>query len=52
MDHSNIINQYFYEILDDMEDLARDSYSEPEDDHEKNVLVFCGKLKDAINRMD
>jgi len=52
MDNSNIINQYFYEILDDMEDLARDSYSEPEDDHEKNVLVFCGKLKDAINRMD
>lgn len=32
MDNSNIFNQYFYEVLDDMEDLAKDSYSEPEDE--------------------
>lgn len=52
MDNSNIFNQYFYEILDDMEDLARDSYSEAEDENEKNVLDFCKKLKEAINHMD
>ena len=52
MDNSNIFNQYFYEVLDDMEDLARDSYSEPEDEQEEEVLNFCRRMKEAISQMD
>jgi len=52
MDNSNIFNQYFYEVLDDMEDLARDSYSEPEDEQEQEVLNFCRRMKEAISQMD
>ena len=52
MDNSNIFNQYFYEILDDMEDLARNSYIDSEDEDDKKVLEFCKNLKNALNGMD
>ncbi|WP_318713938.1 hypothetical protein [Treponema sp.] len=52
MDNSNIFNQYFYEVLDDMEDLARNSYIDSEDEDDKKVLEFCKKLKNALNGMD
>ena len=52
MDNSNIFNQYFYEVLDDMEDLARNSYIDSEDADDKKVLEFCKKLKNALNGMD
>ena len=52
MDNSNIFNQYFYEVLDDMEDLARHSSIDSEDADDKKVLEFCKKLKNALNGMD
>mgnify|MGYP003540577895 CR=1 FL=1 len=52
MDNSNIFNQYFYEVLDDMEDLVRNSYIDSEDADDKKVLEFCKKLKNALNGMD
>ena len=52
MDNSNIFNQYFYEVLDDMEGLARNSYIDSEDEDDKKVLEFCKKLKNALNGMD
>ena len=52
MDNSYIFNQYFYEILDDMEDLARNCYIDSEDTDDKKVLEFCKKLKNALNSMD
>lgn len=52
MDNSYIFNQYFYEILDDMEDLARNCYIDSEDADDKKVLEFCKKLKNALNGMD
>ena len=35
-----------------MEDLARNCYIDSEDEEDKKVLVFCKKLKDALNSMD
>ncbi|MCQ2087771.1 MAG: hypothetical protein MJZ37_06900 [Bacilli bacterium] len=52
MDNSNIFNQYFYEVLDDMEDLARNSHIDSEDEEDKKVLGFCKKLKNELNSMD
>ena len=52
MDNSNIFNQYFYDVLDDMEDLARKCYIDSEDTDDKKVLEFCKKLKNALNGMD
>ena len=52
MDNSSIFNQYFYEILDDMEDLARNMHIEAETLEDKLIVVFCKRLKDAIKVMD
>lgn len=45
-------NRFFYEVLSDMEDLARNNISEVEDGEDKEVLDFCKLLTDNLEKMD
>ena len=51
-DEAKGFNAFFYEVLSDMEDLARNTIDEPENDDDKAVLAFCKKVTDALSKMD
>lgn len=51
-DEAKGFNAFFYKVLSDMEDVARNTIDESEDDEDKEVLAFCKKLSDALNAMD
>ena len=46
-----VLNELLYEVLADMEDLARSYLDESEED-DKELLLFLDKLKSAISKMD
>ena len=46
-----VLNELLYEVLADMEDLARSYLDESEED-DKELILFLDKLKSAISKMD
>lgn len=45
-------NRFFYEVLSDMEDLARNQICEAEDDDDRKLLAFCKFLTDKLALMN
>lgn len=52
MDRKKVFNEFLYEVLEDIEDLARNSILDEKDEDSKNILALCKKLSDVMAKMD